>query len=37
MLADRFQEARLALNDVSQRLFSLGDTDYSLEALLQAN
>jgi hypothetical protein len=36
-LADRFQEARLALNDVSQRLFSLGDTDYSLEALLQKN
>jgi hypothetical protein len=36
-LADRFQDARLALNDVSQRLFSLGDTNYSLEALLQAN
>lgn len=36
-LADRFQDARLALNDVSQRLFSLGDTDYSLEALLQKN
>lgn len=36
-LADRFQEARLALNDVSQRLFSLGDTDYSLEALLRRN
>ena len=36
-LADRFQEARQALNDVSQRLFSLGDTDYSLEALLQKN
>jgi len=36
-LADRFQEARLALNDVSQRLFSLGDTDYSLETLLQGN
>jgi len=26
-LADRFQEARLALNDVSQRLFSLGDIE----------
>jgi hypothetical protein len=36
-LADRFQETRLALNDVSQRLFSLGDTDYSLATLLQAN
>jgi hypothetical protein len=36
-LADRFEEARRALNDVSQRLFSLGDTDYSLEALLAGN
>jgi hypothetical protein len=36
-LADHFQEARLALNDVSQRLFSLGDTNYSLETLLQGN
>jgi hypothetical protein len=36
-LADRFQDARLALNDVSQRLFSLGEVDYSLEALLQGN
>ena len=36
-LADRFQDARLALNDVSQRLFSLGDTNYALEALLQKN
>jgi hypothetical protein len=36
-LADRFQAARLALNDVSQRLFSLGDTDYTLDALLQRN
>ena len=36
-LAERFQDARLALNDVSQRLFSLGDTDYSLEALLNKN
>lgn len=34
-LADRFQETRLALNDVSERLFSLGDPDYSLDALLQ--
>jgi hypothetical protein len=29
-LADRFQEARLALNDAAQRLFTLGDPDYSL-------
>jgi hypothetical protein len=36
-LADHVQEARLALNDVSQRLFSLGDTNYSLETLLQGN
>jgi hypothetical protein len=34
-LSERFQSARLALNDVAQRLFSLGDTDYSLETLLQ--
>jgi hypothetical protein len=25
------------LHDVSQRLFSFGDTDYSLESLLQGN
>ena len=36
-LADRFEATRRALNDVSQRLFSLGDTDYALEALLQKN
>jgi hypothetical protein len=36
-LAERFGTTRLALNDISDRLFSLGDTDYSLEALLQAN
>jgi hypothetical protein len=34
-LSEQFQSARLALNDVAQRLFSLGDTDYSLENLLQ--
>jgi hypothetical protein len=34
-LSDRFQTARLALNDISDRLFSMGDTDYSLEALLK--
>jgi hypothetical protein len=36
-LAEHFQATRLALNDVAERLFSLGDTDYSLEALLQRN
>ena len=35
-LADRFETTRLALNDIADRLFSIGDTDYSLEALLQA-
>ncbi len=35
-LSEQFQTARLALNEVSQRLFSLGDTDYSLETLLQS-
>jgi hypothetical protein len=33
-LAERFQTTRRALNDVAERLFSLGDTDYSLETLL---
>lgn len=33
-LAERFQTTRQALNDIADRLFSLGDTDYSLEALL---
>ncbi len=33
-LSERFGATRLALNDISDRLFSLGDTDYSLEALL---
>jgi hypothetical protein len=36
-LAERFQEARLALNDVAQRLFSLGDPDYPLETLFRPN
>ena len=36
-LSERFGATRLALNDISERLFSLGDPDYSLEALLQAN
>jgi hypothetical protein len=33
-LADRFGATRLALNDISERLFSLGDTHYALETLL---
>src|SRR5437762_7982349 len=33
-LADRFQTTRLALNDIAERLFSIGDTNYSLEGLL---
>jgi hypothetical protein len=35
-LSERFGATRMALNDIADRLFSLGDTDYSLEALLQA-
>jgi hypothetical protein len=33
-LAERFQATRLALNDIADRLFSIGDVNYSLEALL---
>src|SRR5437879_2043899 len=33
-LSERFQTTRMALNDISDRLFSLGDPDYSLETLL---
>lgn len=33
-LADRFGDTRLALNDVVERLFALGDADRSLDALL---
>jgi len=35
-LAERFQTTRLALNDIADRLFSLGDGNYALEALLNA-
>jgi hypothetical protein len=35
-LADRFGATRHALNDIADRLFSLGDPDYSLEALLSS-
>ena len=33
-LSDRFETSRLALNDIADRLFSIADTDYSLETLL---
>src|SRR6266446_987255 len=33
-LSERFETTRLALNDIADRLFSIGDTNYSLEALL---
>ena len=33
-LSDRFRETRLALNDISDRLFSLGDPHYAVETLL---
>ena len=33
-LAERFGATRVALNDLADRLFSLGDPDYSLETLL---
>jgi hypothetical protein len=32
-LSERFQETRRALNDISERLFSIGDPDYSLHTL----
>ena len=35
-LSERFGTTRLALNEIAERLFSLGDTDYSLDALLEA-
>ncbi len=34
-LAERFGATRLALNDIADRLFSMNETDYSLEALIQ--
>jgi len=33
-LSERFETTRLALNDISDRLFSMGGVDYSLEHLL---
>jgi len=35
-LSERFQATRRALNDISDRLFSLGDANYALDALLNA-
>jgi hypothetical protein len=35
-LSERFETTRLALNDIADRLFSISETDYSLEALLNA-
>lgn len=33
-LSERFKTSRLALNDIADRLFSLGDTNYALDTLL---
>jgi hypothetical protein len=33
-LSERFETTRRALNDIADRLFSIGDADYSLETLL---
>jgi len=35
-LAERFGTTRLALNEIADRLFSLGDTEYSVDALLNS-
>src|SRR6185295_5015327 len=35
-LSERFEATRRALNDISDRLFSLGETNYALDALLNA-
>jgi hypothetical protein len=35
-LADRFQTTRLALNDIAERLFSLGDPDFCLPLLFNS-
>jgi len=35
-LSERFETTRLALHDIADRLFSISETDYSLEALLNA-
>lgn len=33
-LSERFETTRRALNDIADRLFSIGDANYSLENLL---
>jgi len=35
-LSERFETTRLALNDIADRLFSLSDSSYDLDALLNA-
>jgi hypothetical protein len=35
-LSERFETTRLALNDMADRLLSIGDPDYSLETLLNS-
>jgi hypothetical protein len=35
-LSERFETTRRALNDISERLFSLGDNHHALEGLLSA-
>jgi hypothetical protein len=34
-LSERFRDTRLALNDISDRIFSLGDADHALDLLLK--
>jgi hypothetical protein len=34
-LSERFHDTRLALNDISERLFSIGEADNSLDALIR--
>jgi hypothetical protein len=36
-LAERFQATRRALNDIAERLFSIGDPDYSLHSLFASD
>jgi hypothetical protein len=35
-LAERFQTTRLALNDIADRMFAIGDPNYNLDSLLNA-
>ena len=35
MLAERFETTRLALNDIADRQFSIGDTNNAVETLLE--